>query len=524
MDSIKPVLDAYPQYIEKLYIRGFLLTDDVVDDSSYPFFSLWNKCDIADKTLLVHPLQKYYVCIKGNLSLALVGHAYNPVAMEPSEEQILSVCSELIERDKHSFWDYFNQLTGVFTFFVFFDDETWIIDDASGMQTTFYTTQNGKMYVSSHTMLVGELLNLQKDAYVERLIRYRFFPLLGNALPGDLTQFVGMKRVTPNFRCVYRDGKFENHRFFAPAQVKDKSMEQLAEETGQLLHNSLELIAQKWDAPAISLTGGCDSKTTLACGNGLYHKYQFYSYSSSKAEQVDCEAAAVICKALGLPHKTYPVAETVSAEEHPEIIAQILRWNCGDLLDSNPNDVRKRIVLNNISDFDVEVKSWASEIGRAYFSKRFHGRTRFPAKPSGRACTTLYKFFLHNRKLVQETDRIFERFIRDYYKPAEDNAIEWFEQFFWEYRVPAWNGLVITGEHRYSSDITIPYNNRMLLTLLLSVPLEDRISDKMYTEIRKHFNPLIDETGVAVTNLLHTDKRARMENLYWTIHTFFRNL
>ena len=87
--------------------------------------------------------------------------------------------------------------------------------------------------------------------------------------------------------------------------------------------------------------------------------------------------------------------------------------------------------------------------------------------------------------------------------------------------MPAWNGLVITGEHRYSSDITIPYNNRVLLTLFLSVPLEDRISDAMYQEIREAFNPTIDATGVAVTNLLHTDRRAQFENLYWSLHSAF---
>lgn len=207
--------------------------------------------------------------------------------------------------------------------------------------------------------------------------------------------------------------------------------------------------------------------------------------------------------------------------DHEEIVAQILRWNCGDLRDSNANDVRKRIALDKIDDYDVEVKSWASEIGRAYYSKRFHGRTKFPKKPSGRACTTLYKFFLHDRRLVHETDKVFENFIRDYYEPAKENPVEWFEQFFWEFRVPAWNGLVITGEHWYSDEITIPYNNRLLLTMLLSVPIEDRVSDKLYKEIRAAKNPLIDQTGVAVTNLLHTERREKLENLYWSLHSKF---
>ena len=170
----------------------------------------------------------------------------------------------------------------------------------------------------------------------------------------------------------------------------------------------------------------------------------------------------------------------------------------------------------------MEVKSWASEVGRAYYSKRFNGRKNFGENPTPRACTTLYKFFLHDRKLVIDTDKVFERYLEKYFVQAKDNPIEWQEQFFWEFRVPSWNGLVITGEHRYSFDITIPYNNRYLLELLLSAPIEDRIRDSIYAEIRNQMEPLIDGTGIAVTNLKHTKNREKAENFYYAIHSKIR--
>ena len=197
----------------------------------------------------------------------------------------------------------------------------------------------------------------------------------------------------------------------------------------------------------------------------------------------------------------------------------ILLWNTGNLTSINRNDVRKRRFFADTEDFDVEVKSCASENGRAYYSKRFDGRKDFGKKPTTRACTTLYKFFLHDRKLVKDTDKVFERYLEKYFEQAEQNPVEWQEQFFWEFRVPSWNGLVITGEHRYSFDITIPYNNRYLLELLLSAPIEDRIEDNIYAEIRRQMNPLIDETGVAVTNLKHTKNREKAENIYYALHS-----
>ena len=117
---------------------------------------------------------------------------------------------------------------------------------------------------------------------------------------------------------------------------------------------------------------------------------------------------------------------------------------------------------------------------------------------------------------------MFEKYIRKYFEQAKVNPVEWQEQLFWEFRVPSWNGLVITGEHRYSFDITIPYNNRKIFELLLSASIEDRISDRVYTDIRTKMNPAIDLTGVAVTNLKHTERREIIENSYFITHSCIR--
>lgn len=520
-ESMRQLLKQNPEYRGKLYIRGFVLTDGDINENDYPFQGEWIKRSFARGTLLVHPQQHSYVCEYESITMALVGHAYNPFVMEKDEAKIVEELSAVFLEDEQRFWDKFNELTGVFTLIWFVNDCVYIVGDPSGMQTTFYTEKGGKIYISSHTVLLGELLGLDKDEYIQRLVHYRFFRLLGNSLPGDLTQFVGLRRLVPNHVCCYQNGKFINKRFFWPAETTEKSYETIVREASDILYRSMQLISEKWEHPAISLTGGCDSKTTLACANGLYDKFQYFSYVSSESEQVDADAAHEICKALHLQHKVYHIPEIMGNQDHYELVQKLLRWNNGDLIDSNLNDVRKRIVLDQIDDFDIEVKSWVSEIGRAYYSKRFAGKTKFPAEPSGRACTTLYKFFLHDRKLVSDTDRVFENYLTEFYEPARVKPVAWQEQFFWEFRVPSWNGLVITGEHRYSSDITIPYNNRKLLMLLLSVPLDKRIDDQLYTDIRARMNPKIDQTGISVTNLKHTESRAKLENLYWALHSKF---
>lgn len=520
-DDIKIILEKNPNMQDKLFARGFCFTDMIVDEQEYPFFGKWKSEQIGKYRLLVNPKQKYTMVSQSECTLVLIGHAYNPFQMVSEEVDILNSLIMKIKNDQAYFWNEFNELTGLFTLIMLKDEKVYVVGDPTGMQTTFYTYQNGKIYISSHTNLLGDLLQLEWDPYIKRLSKYPFFHLLGNYLPGNLTQFKEVKRLVPNhFICFDDKGEIVVERFFWLKKSK-KSKDEIVNEVSRLLHNNMQLISEKWKNPAISLTGGCDSKTTLACTNDMYSKFSYFSYTSSEAEDIDAKAASMICEAMGLEHKIYKIPQVDSELTHIDETRALLLWNTGNIIPINENDVRKRRLFADTEEFDVEVKSWASEIGRAYYSKRFAGRRNFGKKPTPRACTTLYKFFLHNRKLVKETDEIFKTYLKEYFEQADDRCIDWQEQFFWEFRVSSWNGLVITGEHRYSFDITIPYNNRYILEMLLSVPIKDRIEDNIYSEIRKKMNPIIDKMGISITNLKHTKMRARIENIYYIVHTIF---
>ena len=511
--DIQQILQKNPALKEKLYAWGFLFTNADVSIDDYPFYGTWQYEQIENYNLLVASQQKYFVFNH----FILIGHAYDPFSMCFDEKEIL----EQLEHEcfgSEPFWKIINQLTGIFTLIHITNDCVEIVGDPTCMQTTFYSVNKDKIYIASHTNIFRDLLDLGWSEYATKLCGYRFFKLLGNALPGNITQFDEVKRLVPNHYILFDNkGNITSKRFYTP-ENQHLSVTEAAIKASKILSNNMDLISKKWNNAAISMTGGCDSKTTLSCAKNKYDNYSFFSYISSESEQVDADAAHKICEALGLSHKIYSISENDEDYKDIEDIRKILRWNSGDIRDNNRNDVRKRAFFCNTDGFSIEVKSWASEIGRAYYSKRFYGKKHF-GKPTPRKCTTFYKFFLNNRRLVRQTDRIFEQYLNDFFAQSEKNPVDWQEQFFWEYRVPSWNGLVITGEHRFSYDITIPYNNRMLLEILLSVPIDARISDKVYGEIRNIMNPSIDNTGIFITNLKHTKNREKAERLYYSIHS-----
>jgi hypothetical protein len=175
----------------------------------------------------------------------------------------------------------------------------------------------------------------------------------------------------------------------------DAEYSALVSECVRVLNRTLELASKKWDNIAISMTGGMDSKTTLASANGLYDRFEYYSYVSMHGDKIDADAAHKIAQSVGIEHKIINIPEDDDAFENFDKIKAILSHNNGGYR-VNPNDVRKRLYFRNNSDF-VEVKSWVSEIARANYYKKF-GKTKMPKKLTPRHMTSMYKIFTLQRR------------------------------------------------------------------------------------------------------------------------------
>ena len=498
----------------KIFCRGFLITDRDIDVESYPFYGNWHKTEVGNYTVMTHPLQTLFLKSGGGVTVGLIGHAYNIITGDISEDKIVE---ELLKRtsEKDSFFSSVNELTGVFCIFVLFPDKLILLNDAVSLQTVFFTENAQSFYAASHTNLISDLAGFKEDDYITRLKKCRTFSYFGNQLPGNLTSFREVKRMIPN-HYLKVDGQTELIRFYYP-HTEDLDFKTIVSRTCEFLKKTMRLISEKWDRPAISLTGGCDSKTTLAGANGLYDKFLYFSYDSQPNEVPDAEAAVKICKELGLPHIFYHIPYSDDEFENIDDIRKILIWNGGDVRDNNPNDVRKRAFLDKQSDFDVEVKSWASEISRARYSKRYMGKRSFGKKPTPRKCTTFYKY-LTNRKIVNETDKVFRDYIDKYFLPDSKRPIAWQDQLYWEWHWPSRDGVTLVCEHMFSDLITIPYNNRIILTTLLSASFEDRYKDSVYTAVRNELDSRIDAASGDIVDVNHTKARALKERAYYRLN------
>ena len=523
---IKDVLEYNEDLQQFLFIRGFLITTNKnYNLSKFPFYGNWNCVTVKGYQILTHKKQKVYLYKQDDDVIFLIGHCLNPLDSLYDENEILKKIYNN-RNSQEEMYNYINQLTGSFLLGMISDEKFDFLSDPSGMLFSCYGKIKDDIYISSHPQLVGDLCGLKKGEYVTRLEKYKYFYKYGLFFPGDLTQYEELKRVLQNHVMSFNGENFSSHRFYPYKNLKiidnQVEYEQLIETVAKILKNTIALAIKKWDNLALSMTGGMDSKTTLACANGMYDKLKFYSYISMEGDKIDAEAAHKIANEIGIKHNIYKIAENDEVFENIDAFRTIIEHNNGGYK-INRNDVRKRYYFSQNKLFEVEIKSWVSEIARANYYKKF-GLKKMPKHLTPRNMTSMYKIFTTQRKLAKEADALFAVFIDKTGFNKLPKGYDESDMYLWEFRYSAWGGMVITCEHSFSNEIFIPYNNRLLLEYMLSAPLQKRISDKFHEDIIKFANKKINDCGITITNWNETKKRMWLEKIYFKVHSFFKRI
>ena len=519
---LKDKLDGRKDLQHLLYCKGFLITnEEQANLDSFPYYGNWNAVKLGEYFIYTHNETNLFVHKQedGNCYF-LIGHAFNPIAEESNEDTILQAIAK--SGDTRS--PVIDELTGIFILGHIRGTSIWFELDCSGMQYGCYGNIRGKAYICSHMQMLGDICGLEQSDFVKRLVSYRWYHyMMGNYLPGDITSFEEIKRIIPNTVVAFDGEAFCIERIYPNRPIEmcetEEAYQEVIRKGARILQNTMAIIPQKWKQPAISLTGGIDSNTTFAAANGNYDKYSTFSYVSQEREAVDAEAAEKISGKFGLPHTTYQIPSSNDEIADYDIIKEILDCNDGYIGTYRDNEARKKIYLIQNRVCDVEVKSWVSETIRAYAYK-YYGRTKMPKSLKPRHYTSLYKIFLFNRKLALETDKYFADYMQRTSLKEKLYNYDESDFFVWEMMHGGKCGLDI-GVMRMCFDVTIPYNNRTLLDLLLRVPLEKRVSDTHHLDLKKRMNQELFDMQIRIVNLNETNFRKKVLNGYFVLNSFW---
>lgn len=528
-EEMQKTLDEYPQYREKLYCRGFLITNERwnIFNNQYPFYKNWSECVVQNENYYIytHKDTCCYTYEYEGRTYFIVGHAYNPYAMKWDENEILKDLAVAGAEGEKAFWSSVSELTGVFCLGYISKENVIFTTDAAGMQLVYHGTDEGKLYVTSHSKLVADLLGFEQDKYIKKLVQSRFWHYWGTWLPGDRSPYLQLKRMQPNCAGEYsfQDGVIDVQRYYPFNKVEETQTEQEYEETikelGRIMSNTMQCIANKWPEKkvSISVTGGRDSMTALSCTNGIYDKFSYFSYISNYDESVDADAAKKICDYLDLKHELYEIPEEWDGYKNINAFKKVMECNAGCIGENNYNDLKKRMYFSEHPPCDVEVKSWVNEMGRGWYYNKYNKKS-FPKYPTASYWRTMHKVYVHPW-IIKKTDKIFKSYLKNYYNKDTFNKLSWLELYFWEFAWSGGEGVFLTSEHKVSYDITIPFNNRKYIELMLTVPLEKRKKDAIPDDLITYMEPRITETGIVIKDVSHTSLRALIVRCYLEIYS-----
>lgn len=521
-DVIKNRLDNEEKYREMLFRRGYLFTSKKIDNiNEYPFYGIWNESIINDYYLYVQKKQTFYIQSKNNIQVIIVGHAYNPFNMMCDENEI---CIDLIssyENSVETYFDKVSELTGLHVIILLDGDNIITCQDACGLTGCYYGKINNIIYISEHPQLVADLLDLNFDKTVEKLVTSKCYNIGNRHLPGDLTPYNEIKRIGGNTYLEY-NGDFSVKRFYPtkphPEFITDSEKENGIHKIGRLIHNGIECCTKKWDRCTISLSGGTDSKTTLACANGLYDKFSYFSFHSKPQELVDAEGAKKICDRLSLEHTLYTIPENNDYFLDFDFIKKLLQHNTNYFVNTADNEIRKFIYLHDLDCYDIELKSWASEVARVFLERKYQIDMSGLITP--RQCSIFQTRYFGHPALLKWSDNIYKEFLHNIGLDKRLFNFEPSDMFYWEIRMGCWGVSVISSQQLYHR-MTMPMNNRKILELFLSFPHDERKNDSVHKRVMEYMNIDISEADVEIRNLYFHSYRILMEKTYYRFRTIF---
>ena len=521
-NDIQVALDRDERNRELLFRRGYLLTSaHFGHQEQFPFYNQWQTIPLNRYRLYVHNKQTVYVSRDKNVCVALVGHAYNPFTCCYREEEITEHLISSYSDGLAQFFDSVSELTGLHVIILVDGDKIYACQDACALTGCYFGQIRQEIYIAEHPQLIADLCGLSMDPNVEKLVRSKCYNIGNRHLPGNLSPFKEVKRLGANTFVRY-DKDFSIVRFYPtaphPEFKTEEEIQKGIQKVAELLHNGIECCTKKWRRCAISLTGGTDSKTTLACANGLYEKFSFFSFHSKPQELVDAEGARKLCDQLGLQHTLYHIPQRNEEMRDFDLIKKILAHNTSYFVNLADNEIRKYIFLHDLDAYDIELKSWASEVPRVFLERKY--KIKMPTVLNERHCSIFQTRYFGHPGLLRWSDREYWRFLREIGLEKPLFNYEHTDSFYWEVRMSCWGVSVISSQQLYHR-MTIPMNNRKILDLMLSFPREERKVDAIHRRIMQFMNPAVVDAKVEIRNLYFHGYRIWMEKLYYYLRTLF---
>ena len=335
-----------------------------------------------------------------------------------------------------------------------------VLQDTAATKPVYYHRDAGTsvVTVSSLPVLVAEAHGLDIEPRVAGVYEnpeYAKDP--SRYLPGMITYYADLLPLTANHSLDLDTGR--SRRFFPrePLEMQPYSSG-LVDQVADVMTAQARILAATGRHMRLAATGGRDSRTSLACFNGQPNTSYFsFHFPTNGHLSEDVDVARQLAEVTGSKLEIYNLEEYRDKQFSKRFFTH------------SPKGIWPAAAQCYLEEFqpnDIHIRSTVSEIGRIFYGRRVSKEVS--AKVLARTYTGTD---FHKAPMVVDTMQDFMD-LTDFRETSFFNY-DLYDMFYWEHRNAKWQN-ILCAEAEMATDVFIPFNNRNLLKMFMSVPLDMR--------------------------------------------------
>lgn len=414
--------------------------------------------------------------IDGEITIYMLGYILDIRNPKKDYDEILEDLNKQYRKSHEHFHDTLDYFNGRYILIISDSTDTQIYTDATSMKPIFYWN---KELFGSHEVIVREVVNSNKGTTLKTRWTNGYM---------DYTGTQSIYKFNCNNYFSFKENSF--NRYFPRYEIENQSVNEIVEKTIPLLRNQVEWLSRLDKTLYISVTGGVDSKVSLAILKSIKSKLNLFTYL------IDFEM-----------EKDGPRKEIYLRDK--ELVDRLVYnfdlnhdyYNFGDL--NIPEEFIKKMKYNFSSAHSNEVAYLVREnmdCGSIHIKSNIYEMAKLPYTQSGYKVTKIEDGYNISKKWLPKSIRDKNDVGKKMYLAAADRCNLTRENIlnanlsmmlYLESKLSNWHSC-ITQETDAVQETFILFNSKYLLRNLLSLKMNDRVNATLLHMYIKEFWPFLN--------------------------------
>lgn len=459
---------------ERLYPFGFIFKVKYIDDRNIPEHyqkeSISNIYDYHYDEIIepiIYEENNSFLIIHGHFKHVGINNSYN-------QQELTKELFRSYYQNYEQFLDLLDFIGGRFVIIIGDESKVNIFHDAAGTRTVYYSLDS--KIVSSHVHFINDVLEHDKNLSIQKYnhLVYSF----------DNSPYINIKSLVPNFQLDFHQQKV--HRYFPRSHNRyiDLSSQEKVKIVSKLWSKQIEYYTNHYTNIAFSLTGGNDSRVSLAMVKPFLDKIKFFTYTTKENDQefgnfrsrilnLDQYIVKQIVSDIKLNHKFFYLDNSTRPLSNVE----------NKIMNKNTLKIHGRNIIPFYNDlfpenYVLHIRANLLEIGSASYM--------FIDTPNTvDSIEQKFKGYI-GKSINNIPSDIFKTTLQDGIKALkyDDNFYDYHlvDMYYWEDRMGRWYSEVL-NETDSAFDSINPFNMRAIIEISLSFDYKDKKSNKLFSEL-----------------------------------------